>query len=58
MGAQAAEMGIRVFAGAKPGEIPIASPRKYLLWLNLRAAEEIGLKVPDSVLQSAVKVVK
>ena len=58
MGMQAAEVAIRVFAGAKPGDIPVIYPRKILLWLNLRAADEIGVKINNDVLHSAARIVK
>jgi putative ABC transport system substrate-binding protein len=58
MGMQAAELAVHVFAGAKPGEIPVALPRKIQLWLNLRAADEIGLKINQDVIQSATRIVK
>jgi len=58
LGLQAAELAIRVFAGAKPVELPVVPPRRVLLWLNLRAADEIGIKIPDAVAQSAARVIK
>jgi len=58
IGQQTAELAIRILAGAKPGEIPVLSPRKVYLYLNLRAANEIGLKIPESVVQTATKVIQ
>jgi putative ABC transport system substrate-binding protein len=58
IGQQTADLAIRVLAGAKPGDIPVISPRKVYLYLNLRAANEIGLKIPQAVVQSATKVIQ
>jgi putative tryptophan/tyrosine transport system substrate-binding protein len=58
IGQQTAEISIRVLAGAKPSDIAITSPRKISLYLNLRAANEIGLKIPQAMIQSATKVIR
>ncbi len=42
-----------VLAGANPGKMPVLYPRKIGLVLNLKAAEEIGLEIPPSAINSA-----
>jgi putative ABC transport system substrate-binding protein len=58
IGAQAAEIANRVLNGENPGDIPITTPRKVSLWINLRTADQIGLHVPDSVVKLADQVIR
>lgn len=47
----------QVLRGAKPADIPVASPRLELA-VNLNAADAIGLRLPEAVLRRAAKVVR
>jgi putative ABC transport system substrate-binding protein len=47
-----------VFRGAKPSELPVQMPVKYLMIINLRTAKMLGLKVPPSILLSADEVIE
>ena len=58
VGKQAGEIGNRVLNGEEPGDIPVAVPRKVSLWINLRTADHIGLRIPESVIKLADKVIK
>ncbi len=58
IGKQSAEIAKLVLSGAKPREIRIAVPRKVSLILNLRIAKEIGIKVPDKIIEKASKVIR
>ena len=40
----------RVLRGAKPAELPVQSPSKFELVVNLGAAKAIGLQIPESFL--------
>jgi putative ABC transport system substrate-binding protein len=42
-----------VLRGTPPGEIPVHSPRKFLLTVNMDAARRIGVEVPRSLLRQA-----
>ena len=48
----------KILKGTKPGEIPFEQSTKFELVLNLKAARELGLKVPQSVLVSADEVIQ
>jgi putative ABC transport system substrate-binding protein len=48
----------RILKGAKPGDLPHEQPARYELVVSTRAAAELGLQVPMSVLQRADDVVR
>jgi len=47
-----------VLRGVKVGEIPMEQPTSYELALNLRTAKAIGVKVPNSILVRADRVIE
>jgi putative tryptophan/tyrosine transport system substrate-binding protein len=53
LGMQAAKLVDQLLHGVKPAEIPIQTPEKLFLTLNLATARSIGLKLPISVLERA-----
>ena len=58
IGRQSGEIAAKVLAGKKPADLPIAAPRKIFLLLNLRTAEQIGIKIPPDVINRAKEVIR
>jgi putative ABC transport system substrate-binding protein len=48
----------KILKGAKPTDLPVQQPMKFDLIINLKAAEQIGLTIPQRVLLKADRVVK
>lgn len=53
-----AEMLANVLRGAKPAEIPMEQPTEFELVLNLKTARALGLKVPQSMLIRANRMIE
>ncbi|MBI4830383.1 MAG: ABC transporter substrate-binding protein [Candidatus Lindowbacteria bacterium] len=55
-GRQAGEIAIQIVNGARPENVPVAIPRKVEMALNLQVANNIGLKIPQSIISDASQV--
>ena len=48
----------KILRGAKPADLPIEQPTRYLLTVNLKAAKALGLAIPESILVRADEVIR
>ena len=44
--------------GTKPVDLPVEQPKKFEFIINLKAAKQIGLTIPPTVLYQADKIIK
>jgi putative ABC transport system substrate-binding protein len=55
---RAAEVGAKILKGTKPSDIPVEQADEFVLVINATAARSLGVKVPESVLARATKIVQ
>jgi putative ABC transport system substrate-binding protein len=48
----------KILKGVKPADIPVEQPTKFDLAINLKTAKSLGVKIPQSIMVQATKVIE
>lgn len=54
VGAQCGGLATKILSGENPSSLPITTPQRVVLHINMKTAETIGLKIPPERLKGAV----
>jgi len=55
---RAADLSARIFQGAKPADLPVEIPTRYLFVINMKTAKAMNFEVPNNVLSLADEVIE
>ena len=58
VGKRVADMGVRLLAGTRPSAIPVEQADEFEFVVNARTARTLGLKIPESLLARASRVIQ
>jgi putative ABC transport system substrate-binding protein len=55
---RAADFADKILKGTKPADLPVEQPKKFDFLVNLKTAKQIGLTIPQKMLERADKVIQ
>jgi len=55
---KAADITASILGGANPASVPVDEVTRIQVWINLKTAKTLGLKIPPSILLRADRVIE